>query len=43
VPLHSDASNTCSVRFTAATLRVPGDGDRRALGAHYYSFDFARR
>jgi hypothetical protein len=43
VPLHPDASNTCRVQFTAATLRVPGRGDRRALGAHYYSFDYSRR
>jgi hypothetical protein len=43
VPLQPDATNTCTVRFTAATLRVPGRGDPRALGAHYYSFDYARR
>jgi Dolichyl-phosphate-mannose-protein mannosyltransferase len=42
VPLRPDAGNTCTVRFTAATLLVPGHGDPRALGAHYYSFDYAR-
>lgn len=42
VPLRPDARQTCTVRFTAATLRVPGPADRRRLGAHYYSFDYLR-
>lgn len=42
VPLHPDAHATCTVRFTAAKLRVPGSGDQRRLGAHYYSFDYRK-
>jgi hypothetical protein len=42
-PLHPAANETCTVRFTAATLRVPGKGDPRRLGVHYYSFDYAAR
>ncbi len=42
VPLHPDARRTCTVRFTAAKLKVPGPGDERRLGAHYYSFDYRR-
>ncbi len=42
VPLRPAADGTCTVRFTAATLRVPGSGDRRRLGAHYYSFDYSK-
>ena len=42
VPLHPDAHKTCTVRFTAAKLRVPGSGDERRLGAHYYSFDYSK-
>ncbi len=40
VPLHPDAHATCTVRFTASVLRVPGSGDSRRLGAHYYAFDY---
>jgi len=42
-PLRPDANQSCTVRFTAGTLRVPGRGDRRHLGVHYYSFDYSRR
>jgi hypothetical protein len=42
VPMRPDARGVCAVRFTAAGLRVPGAGDRRRLGAHYYSFDYRR-
>jgi hypothetical protein len=42
VPLRPDASATCTVRFTAARTRVPGRGDTRRLGAHYYSFDYSK-
>jgi hypothetical protein len=42
VPLRPDSTGTCTVRFTAALTRVPGAGDARRLGAHYYSFDYAR-
>ncbi len=42
VPLRPDAHKTCTVRFTAAKLRVPGSGDERRLGAHYYSFDYSK-
>jgi hypothetical protein len=42
VPMRPDARGVCAVRFTAASLRVPGAGDLRRLGAHYYSFDYRR-
>ena len=47
VPLHPDAHRVCTVHFTAEMLRVPAkvqsdSKDRRALGAHYYSFDYTR-
>jgi hypothetical protein len=42
VPLRPDARGVCAVRFTAAGLRVPGAGDLRRLGAHYYSFDYRK-
>jgi hypothetical protein len=42
VPLHPDARHVCKVHFTAGVLRVPGAGDERRLGAHYYSFDYRR-
>jgi hypothetical protein len=42
VPMRPDARGVCAVRFTAAGLRVPGAGDRRRLGAHYYSFDYRK-
>jgi hypothetical protein len=42
VAMHPDARGVCAVRFTAAILRVPGAGDVRRLGAHYYSFDYRR-
>jgi hypothetical protein len=42
VPLHPDAHVTCTVRFTATQLRVPGPGDQRRLGAQYYSFDYTK-
>jgi hypothetical protein len=42
VPLRPDANATCTVRFTAARTRVPGHGDTRRLGAHYYSFDYSK-
>jgi hypothetical protein len=45
VPLRPDAQRICTVRFKAAFLRVPAElqadsTDTRALGAHYYSFDY---
>jgi hypothetical protein len=42
VPLRRGADGACTVVFTAAKLRTPGPGDRRRLGAHYYSFDYRR-
>jgi hypothetical protein len=46
VPLHPEASGNCTVTFTASLLRVPaevqpGSTDTRALGVHYYAFDYA--
>jgi hypothetical protein len=41
VPLVSD-NGVCSVRFTAARVRVPGGGDTRPLAAHYFAFDYSR-
>jgi hypothetical protein len=45
VPLHPDSSGSCTVTFTARSLRVPakvqpGSADMRSLGAHYYAFDY---
>lgn len=31
----------CSVRFTAAQVRVPGGADTRPLAAHYFAFDYS--
>jgi hypothetical protein len=42
VPLRPGAGGNCTVVFTADKLRTPGPGDRRRLGAHYYSFDYRR-
>ena len=42
VPLRRGDHGDCTVVFTAATLRTPGPGDPRRLGAHYYSFDYRR-
>ena len=43
VPLRPDGRRTCTVRFTAAEVRVPGGNDQRRLGAHYYSFDYSSK
>jgi hypothetical protein len=45
VPLRSDADGVCTVRFEVARTVVParlipGSTDRRALGAHFLSFDY---
>jgi hypothetical protein len=47
VPLDPDAHGVCTVVFTAATVRVPalvqpGSTDKRALGAHFFSFDYSK-
>jgi hypothetical protein len=39
VPLRG-TSGTCSVEFDVARTKVPGHGDRRALGAHFYGFAY---
>src|SRR4029079_1122544 len=39
VPLHPVAS-VCTVSFLVARPAVPGHGDSRALGAHFFSFDY---
>jgi dolichyl-phosphate-mannose-protein mannosyltransferase len=46
VPLVPDPSHRCEVTFTAKTVRVPakvqpGSKDTRALGVHYYTFDYS--
>ena len=46
VPLRPDAANRCEVTFTSRLLRVPakvqtGSKDTRALGAHFYAFDYS--
>jgi hypothetical protein len=41
VPLHAVAS-VCTVRFDVARTAVPGRGDSRALGAHFFSFDYTQ-
>jgi hypothetical protein len=43
--LRSDADGVCTVRFEVARTVVParlipGSTDRRALGAHFLSFDY---
>jgi hypothetical protein len=40
VPLKPDAAGRCEVTFTSRTLQVPGRGDPRPLGAHFYTFDY---
>jgi hypothetical protein len=45
VPLRPDAKRECIVHFRTAFARVPADvqpdsTDTRALGAHYYAFDY---
>jgi hypothetical protein len=40
VPLHP-RGGTCAVDFTVGRTRVPGHGDARALGAHFFSFAYA--
>jgi hypothetical protein len=39
VPLRAE-NGTCTVRFDVARTKVPGLGDRRALGAHFLSFAY---
>jgi hypothetical protein len=46
VPLRPDAARRCEVTFTSRLLRVPaevqaGSKDTRALGAHFYAFDYS--
>ncbi len=41
VALHPVAS-VCTVRFDVARTAVPGHGDSRALGAHFFSFDYTQ-
>jgi Dolichyl-phosphate-mannose-protein mannosyltransferase len=40
VPLTPDGKGTCRVVFRVAKTRVPGNGDDRALGAHFNDFDY---
>jgi len=35
-------ASVCTVRFDVARTAVPGHGDSRALGAHFFSFDYTQ-
>ena len=41
VPLRP-VDSVCTVRFDVARTAVPGHGDPRRLGAHFFSFDYAQ-
>jgi len=41
VPLHPDARHVCTVEFTIPHTKVPGHGDTRRLGVHFYSFSWS--
>jgi hypothetical protein len=41
LPLHPDAGGVCRAAFLVPHTKVPGHGDRRALGAHF-AFDYTR-
>jgi hypothetical protein len=40
VPLRTDASGNCVVRFAVTPTAVPGNGDDRRLGTHFRSFQY---
>ena len=35
-------ASVCTVRFDVARTAVPGHGDSRTLGAHFFSFDYTQ-
>ena len=42
VPLEPGPGGRCTTRFTVTPTKVPGKRDRRRLGIHFLSFEYAR-